>query len=394
MVSARSNLVGRLGVFSGTRARDFTVGFRAAVAEELPGIADFLDFIEIEFGDEQFVLVAAGLLDDFPTRIAEITLAVKFADFPGSFRANAVDSGDEILIGDGVGGLLEFPKIFGEAGNGSGRVINDFGAVEAKTTRAFREVAVVTYVYADAGVARLENGVAGVSGREIKFFPEARMAMRDVVLAVFAEVAAIGVDDRGGVVVDAGHFDFVDRGDEHHLVLFGELLHGRDGGTAVNFLLGGIGDQALVFGDHLLLDVRERIFLRRPLTLRLNQATADVTGHATPPEQRQAKSLLSARGWDKVSTAGFALSRRQQINGMNAGDCCRIDGQDGGHYHRVSAISCKEPGDGKRRKESSHNFVGCLLVVAFRRGRGPKRACDQEYEEPARNGGVSSIVHR
>src|SRR6267154_1297062 len=344
MVSARSNLVGRLGVFSGTRARDFTVGFRAAVAEELPGIADFLDFIEIEFGDEQFVLVAAGLLDDFPTRIAEITLAVKFADFPGSFGANAVDSGDEILIGDGVGGLLEFPKIFGEAGNGSGRVINDFGAVEAKTTRAFREVAVVTYVYADAGVARLENGVAGVSGREIKFFPEARMAMRNMVLAVFAEVAAIGVDDCGGVVVDAGHFDFVDRDNKNHLVFLSELLHGRDGGAAgdffrqlvptglllgakigavekflkaedLHFLLGGIGDQALVFGDHLLLDVRERIFLRRPLTLRLNQAKADVTGHATPPEQRQAKSLLRARGWDKVSTAGFALSRRQQING-------------------------------------------------------------------------------
>jgi len=75
----------------------------------------------------------------------------------------------------------------------------------------------------------------------------------------------------------------------------------------LHFLLGGIGDQALVFGDHLLLDVRERIFLRRPLTLRLNQATADVMGHATPPEQRQAKSLLRAGLGDKVSAAKCEL---------------------------------------------------------------------------------------
>src|SRR5260370_40938533 len=131
MVSARSNLVGRLGAYSGASTGDFAVGFRAAVAEELPGIADFLDFIEIEFGDEQFVLVAAGLLDDFPAGITEITLAVKFADFPGSFGANAVDSGDEILIGDGVGGLLEFPKIFGEASDGGRGVVDNFGAIQA-----------------------------------------------------------------------------------------------------------------------------------------------------------------------------------------------------------------------------------------------------------------------
>ena len=70
----------------GLRARDFAVGFRAAIAIELPGRAHFLDFIEIEIGDEQFVLVAAGLRDDFAARIAEITLAVKFADFPGLLR--------------------------------------------------------------------------------------------------------------------------------------------------------------------------------------------------------------------------------------------------------------------------------------------------------------------
>src|SRR2546426_6081886 len=101
MVSARSNLVGRLGAFSGTSAGDFSVGFRAAVAIELPGVADFLDFIEIQLRDEQFILVAAGLLHDFAARIAKVALAVEFSDLPGSFGADAIDSSDEVSVGDG-----------------------------------------------------------------------------------------------------------------------------------------------------------------------------------------------------------------------------------------------------------------------------------------------------
>src|SRR5260370_2932490 len=107
MVSARSNLVGRLGVFRRASAGDFSVGFRAAVAIELPGVAYFLDFVEVQFGDEELILVAAGLLDDFAARVTEIALAVKFADFPVSFRADAADARDEVGVGDGVGGLLK-----------------------------------------------------------------------------------------------------------------------------------------------------------------------------------------------------------------------------------------------------------------------------------------------
>src|SRR5258708_3958453 len=218
MVSARSNLVGRLGAFAGAGPRDFSVGFRAAVAIELPGVADFLDFVEIQLGDEQFILIAAGLLDDFAARVAEVAFAVKFADSPGSFGANAIDGGDEVGVGDGVGGLLKLPEIFGEAGDGGGRVVDNFRSVEAENARAFGKVAVVADVDADAGVTRLEDGVAGVPWREIKLFPEAWVTMGNVVLAVFAEIAAIGVNDRGSVEVDAGHFDFVDRNDKNHLV--------------------------------------------------------------------------------------------------------------------------------------------------------------------------------
>src|SRR5712692_7500065 len=102
MVSARSNLVGRLGAFAGAGPRDFSVGFRAAVAIELPGIADFLNFIEIQFRDQQFILVAAGLLHDFSARVAEVALAVEFADLPGMLGADSIDGGDKVSIGDGV----------------------------------------------------------------------------------------------------------------------------------------------------------------------------------------------------------------------------------------------------------------------------------------------------
>src|SRR6266567_7306026 len=161
MVSARSNLVGRLGIFRRASACDFSVGFRAAVAVELPCVADFLNFVEVQFGDEQFILVAAGLLDDFAARVAEIALAVEFANFPGRFGADAVYGGDEIGVGHGVGGLLEFPKIFGETGDSSGGVVDNFRAVEPEDARAFREMAVVANVNTDASVTSLKNGIAG-----------------------------------------------------------------------------------------------------------------------------------------------------------------------------------------------------------------------------------------
>src|SRR5579862_889928 len=106
------------GVCRGTGAGDFAVGFWAAIAEELPGFADFLDVVEVELSDEQFVFVAAGLGNDFSARIAEITLAVELANFPRCFDTHAIDGGDEILVGDGVRGLLEFPEIFGESSDG------------------------------------------------------------------------------------------------------------------------------------------------------------------------------------------------------------------------------------------------------------------------------------
>src|ERR1700732_3668015 len=76
VAAALRHSVCRLGVFGRTGAGDLSVRLRPAVAVKLPGITDFLNFIEIQFCDEQFIFIAAGLFNDFPARVAEIALAV------------------------------------------------------------------------------------------------------------------------------------------------------------------------------------------------------------------------------------------------------------------------------------------------------------------------------
>src|SRR5262252_7945830 len=69
---------------------DAGVGLGAAVAEELPGVADVGDEVEVEVRDEHFVFVARGLGDDLAARVAEIGLTVELADVPRGFCANAI----------------------------------------------------------------------------------------------------------------------------------------------------------------------------------------------------------------------------------------------------------------------------------------------------------------
>ena len=55
--------------------------------------------------------------------------------------------------------------------------------------------------------------------------------VRDVHLAIHAEQAAVRVDDRGRIAVDAGGLPFEDRHDEDDLKLARERLHGVGGRT-------------------------------------------------------------------------------------------------------------------------------------------------------------------
>src|SRR5258708_22436527 len=318
------------------RAGDFAIRFRTAIAVELPDVAHVFDLVEIQVGHEQFIFVPAGLRHDFPTWIAEIALSVELADLPRSFRAHAVDGCHEVRVRDGMRGLLEFPEILGKPRYGGRRVVHDFRAVQPQDARAFGKVPVVADVHAHAAVARLKHRISRVAGREVKLLPKTRMAMRNVVLAVFSEVASVGINHGRGVEIDAGHFHFVHRNHQHHAVTPRQTLHaldrrpfgnalgefvparlllGAEIRTVEKFLqaenlhlaLGGVANQTLVLGDHLFLDLSQRELFRRPFTARLNQATTDYTRHRAPPGKR----------WRKFTPRQNALQGRAYVLGIS-----------------------------------------------------------------------------
>ena len=121
-------------------------------------------------------------------------------------------------------GLLQLPEILGQSSDGGRRVEDDLSSVQSKQPGAFGEVAVIADVDADGREPRLEYGVPQVSRFEEILFPEPGR-VRDVVLAVFAEIRAVGIVDGGGVVVDARLLPFVDRHDNRHAVSAGLLSH-------------------------------------------------------------------------------------------------------------------------------------------------------------------------
>src|SRR5688572_12629755 len=158
--------------------RDGAVGFRPAVAVELPGVAHLLDELEIEVGDDQLVAIAAADRDDLPAGIAEVALAVELADVPGRFVADAIDRADEVPVGNGVRRLLQLPEILGQPGDGRGRVQHDLRAVQPEDARPFGEMPVVADVDADLPRGGVEHRVAQVPGAEVELLPEARRHVR------------------------------------------------------------------------------------------------------------------------------------------------------------------------------------------------------------------------
>ncbi len=122
--------------------------------------------------------------------------------------------------------LLDAPQVLGQAAAGRARDQHDLGTVEAECPGTFREVPVVADVHADLADRRLEHRVAEVARAEVELLPEA-LDVRDVGLSVLAEVAPVGVDDRGRVVVDSGGglVLLVHRRDDDHAGLLGEILH-------------------------------------------------------------------------------------------------------------------------------------------------------------------------
>ena len=83
-------------------------------------------------------------------------------------------------------------------------------------TPAFGEVSVIANVDADLANCGVEDRVAAITRTEVELLPKAA-DMWNVLLAVLAEVGAVGINNSRGVVEDAGLFFFVHRQHHDHL---------------------------------------------------------------------------------------------------------------------------------------------------------------------------------
>src|SRR5437762_9665357 len=86
-----------------------------AVAEELPDVANFLNLVEVQVRDNNFLFVPRSLGNNLSPRRAEITLTVKLSDIPGLLAADTIDGADKISVCYGMRRLLELPQVLAQS---------------------------------------------------------------------------------------------------------------------------------------------------------------------------------------------------------------------------------------------------------------------------------------
>src|SRR5579863_519009 len=206
------------------RRHQATVRIRTAVTVKGPHPANLFDHVHVALAHDQLVFqVRRHLADKLPTRVDDVGGAVEVV-VAERLLADTVDGGDEVLVGDRGGRLLELPEVLREAAARRRGVKDDARPAKAKSTPTLGEMAVVTDVDPDRTDGGLKDRIAEVARPEVVLLPKPGY-LRDVVLSVLAEVGAVGINDKGGVVEDSRHLFFVDRDDEDHVQLFGELAH-------------------------------------------------------------------------------------------------------------------------------------------------------------------------
>ena len=148
-----------------------------------------------------------------------------------AFVADAVDNGDISAVSDSVRALNRAPRIelcgaelgfFFWVPADAGGIKDNLRAAERGEARAFRVPLIPADLNADARVFRIEIRETQIAGREIKLFVIERIVW-NVHFAIFAKVAAIGVDYRASVVIDAGGAAFEQGSDDDHFLFLGNL---------------------------------------------------------------------------------------------------------------------------------------------------------------------------
>src|SRR5215475_11116379 len=92
-------------------------------------------------------------------------------------------------------------------------------------------MAVVADVNPHARILRVKHRITKVARREIELLPKSGMAMRNVMLAVFAEIPSVCVDNSGRIEIHSRHVLLIDGSDDYHVVLRRNLPHQLDGGS-------------------------------------------------------------------------------------------------------------------------------------------------------------------
>ena len=233
--------------------RQFAIGINPPVAEEGPVGAGGVHVSQIHGDEEVSFLGDSGLGEDFAGGAGDEALPPEFqavaAHAGEDFVADAVDGGDVAAVGDGVGALDGFPRsvlalavfgLFAGMPADGGRVEKDFRALHGSQAGGFGIPLVPADEDADLGVTGLPRAEAEVAGSEIELFVEERV-VRYVHLAVDAKEGAVGVNDGGGVMVEAGGAFLEKGGDEDDPVLAGESLEGVGARARNRFGEGEVG---------------------------------------------------------------------------------------------------------------------------------------------------------
>jgi peptidyl-prolyl cis-trans isomerase B (cyclophilin B) len=214
---------------------DLVVGINPAVAQEGPVRALGLDSIQVRFCYNYALFVAGGLCDDISRGIADKALAPKFdagAAFRG-FMAHTVGHGNVTAIGYGVAALNRLPRrmlansilgpLFGVPADGGG-VEKNLCAAQRREPGCLRIPLVPAYTHADAGKLGVPSQESKVPWRKVKLLVKKRV-VRNVHLAVLAEITSIRVDDRRGIVVNSRRAPLEERSDYDHAEFLGNRLH-------------------------------------------------------------------------------------------------------------------------------------------------------------------------
>ncbi len=243
--------------------QDGAVGIDAAIAKERPVAASVFALRGIAFDDEDFFLVVGSFSDDLAEGIGDEGAAPEFeariAVGRFAFEADTADDGDVHAVGDGMRALDSFPgvelcraefRFFVGMPADAGGIENYLRAAEGGDARAFGIPLVPADLHADSTVLRLEVGESEIAGGEIKFFVVQRV-VGDVHFSIFAEEAAVRIEHRAGIVVNAGSAAFEEGNDQDDFLFFrhfGECVGCRTGNGLSEIEELGIFLAAEIFG--------------------------------------------------------------------------------------------------------------------------------------------------